>query len=212
MTKVLIVEDQKMARDNMVGYISASEAYTLAGTLTNAALAETFCLSNAVDLILMDVCTEHDENGIDQAAIIKKRFPDIKVIIVTSMAEYSYLTKARSAGADSFWYKEVGSESLLSVMDRTMNGESIYPDRTPEVKLGLTTSYHLSEAELSALQAVMESADYREAAEKLSVSERTIRFHIGNILDKTGYRSRFELCMAVAQKNLIITTPDKNIE
>lgn len=212
MIKVLVVEDQKMAQDNMVGYINASENYTLAGTLTNAALAETFCLSNDVDLILMDVCTEHDENGIDQAAIIKKNFPKIKIIIVTSMAEYTYLNKARQAKVDSFWYKNVSSECLISVMDRTMNGESIYPEKTPEVKLGLTTSYHLTEAEMNTLRVVMESADYKEAGERLGVSQRTIRFHMGNILEKTGYRTRLELLMAVVQKNLIITTPDKNIE
>lgn len=212
MYKVLVVEDNKMARDNIASYISESTNYELAGAIVNASYAELFCTGRHVDLILMDVCTEHDESGIDATAIIKKRFLNIKVIIITSMAECSFLDRARAVGADSFWYKHKSCEELLSVMDRTMSGESIFPERTPEVRLGLTTSYSITRAEMAALRAVMESSDYNEAASKLGCSERTIRFHISNILDKTGYRSRFELCMVVAQKSLIITTPDKNVE
>ncbi len=211
MTKVLIVEDQKMARDGMVGYVEASEGYTLAGTLKNAGSAEVFCAGHAVDLILMDVCTDHDESGIEATAIIKKRYPSIKVIIVTSMVECSFLDRAKEAGADSFWYKETETQELLEVMNRTMAGESVYPDKTPEVRLGLTTSYHLTGTELLVLRTIMESSNYQEAADKIGCTERNIRFHLNNILDKTGYRNRFELCMAVSQKKLIIVNPDKEL-
>ncbi len=211
MTKVLIVEDQKMARDSMVGYVEASEGYTLAGTLKNAGSAEVFCAGHAVDLILMDVCTDHDESGIEATAIIKKRYPSIKVIIVTSMVECSFLERAKEAGADSFWYKETETQELLEVMNRTMAGESVYPEKTPEVRLGLTTSYHLTGTELLVLRTIMESSNYQEAADKIDCTERNIRFHLNNILDKTGYRNRFELCMAVSQKKLIIVNPDKEL-
>lgn len=82
MKRVLIVEDQKMVRDNMADYINASDEFTLAGTLSNAATAEIFCEKNHVDLILMDVCTENDESGLDAASSIKKHYPDIKIIIL----------------------------------------------------------------------------------------------------------------------------------
>ncbi len=201
-----------MARDNMSYIVNLSEEYELAGTLANAASAEIFCGGHTVDLVLMDVCTEHDENGIEAAGNIKKNFPHIKVIVVTSMVECGFLDRAREAKADSFWYKDGDEESLIDVMNRTMAGESVYPERTPEVRLGLTTSYELSDAELRTIRAIMESANYEEAAEKLGCSERNVRFHLNNVLDKTGYRNRFELCMAIAQKNLIIVNPDKNFK
>jgi two-component system vancomycin resistance associated response regulator VraR len=212
MIRVLIVEDQKMARDSMVGYVEASENYVLEGTLKNAGSAEVFCAGHNVDLILMDVCTEYDESGLDATAVIKKRYPSIKVIIVTSMVECSFLDRAREAGADSFWYKDTESVELLNVMDRTMAGEHIYPERTPEVRLGLTTSYHLTGTELLVLRTIMESSNYQEAADKIGCTERNIRFHLNNILDKTGYRNRFELCMAVSQKKLIIVNPDSELD
>ena len=78
MTKVLIVEDQRMAQENMEAIIKSSENYTLAGIIPNAADAELFCMRESVDLVLMDVCTARDENGIEACAVIKKKFKQIK--------------------------------------------------------------------------------------------------------------------------------------
>lgn len=212
MTKVLIVEDQKMAQENMEAIINDSQNYTLAGIISNAADAELFCMRCSVNLILMDVCTARDESGIEACAVIKKKFPNIKIIIVTSMAEHTFIEKAKEAKADSFWYKDASRNELITVMDRTMAGEHIFPERTPEVKLGLTTSYELTPSELEVLRALMQSTSDEDAAAMLSCSKANIRWHVGKILDKTGYRTRMELLIAVAQKNLIIVTPDKALE
>ena len=212
MTNVLIVEDQKMAQENMEAIIKTNENYTLAGIIPNAADAELFCMRGGVDLILMDVCTARDESGIEACAVIKKKFPKIKVIVVTSMAEHTFIEKARAARADSFWYKDASHGELISVMDRTMAGECIFPDKTPEVKLGLTTSYELTQSELDVLRALMQSTSDEDAANMLGCTKANIRWHLGKILDKTGYRTRMELLIAVAQKNLIIVTPDKALE
>ena len=212
MTNVLIVEDQKMAQENMEAIIKTNENYTLAGIIPNAADAELFCMRGGVDLILMDVCTARDESGIEACAVIKKKFPKIKVIVVTSMAEHTFIEKARAARADSFWYKDASRGELISVMDRTMAGERIFPDKTPEVKLGLTTSYELTQSELDVLRALMQSTSDEDAANMLGCTKANIRWHLGKILDKTGYRTRMELLIAVAQKNLIIVTPDKALE
>jgi two-component system vancomycin resistance associated response regulator VraR len=212
MIRVLIVEDQKMAQENMEAIIKAGENYTLAGIIPNAADAELFCMRIDVNLILMDVCTLRDENGIDAAAIIKKKFPHIKVIIVTSMAEHTFLEKAKAVGVDSFWYKDASHGELISVMDRTVAGEHIFPERTPEVKLGLTTSYELTRSELDVIRALMQSTSDEDAARMLNCTKANIRWHLNKVLEKTGYRTRMELLIAVAQKNLIIVTPDKALE
>lgn len=212
MTSVLIVEDQKMAQENMESIIKTSENYTLAGIIPNAADAELFCMRGGVDLILMDVCTARDENGIEACGVIKKKFPKIKVIVVTSMAEHTFIEKARAARADSFWYKDASHGELIAVMDRTMAGERIFPDKTPEVKLGFTTSYELTQSELDVLRALMQSTSDEDAATMLGCTKANIRWHVGKILEKTGYRTRMELLIAVAQKNLIIVTPDKALD
>ena len=212
MIRVLIVEDQRMAQENMEAIIKESDTYTLAGAIANAADAELFCMRGGVDLILMDVCTARDENGIEACAVIKKKFRDIKVIIVTSMAEHTFIAKAKQARADSFWYKDASGGELISVMDRTMAGEHIFPDKTPEVKLGLTPSYSLTHYEMDVLRALMQSTSDEDAAGMLGCTKANVRWHLAKILEKTGYRTRMELLIAIAQKNLIIVTPDKAID
>ena len=101
MINVLIVEDQRMMRETMESYIRQSEGYCLSGSIAGAGLAEKYCASNPVDLVLMDVCTENDESGFEATKKIKARFPKIKVIIVTSMLDAGYLNRAREVGADS---------------------------------------------------------------------------------------------------------------
>ncbi len=74
------------------------------------------------------------------------------VFTVASVVEHTFLEKAKTVGVDSFWYKDAKQGKLLSVMDQTMAGERIFPDKTPEVKLGLTTSYELTRSELEMKQ------------------------------------------------------------
>ena len=112
MTQVLIVEDQKMIRESLENLVAQADDLSPAGSLSCAALAEQYCMRGNIDLILMDVCTENDESGFVAAEKIKKRFPSIKIIIITSMLDYSYLDKARKAGAESIWFKDVSAEEL----------------------------------------------------------------------------------------------------
>ena len=123
MLNVLIVEDDPMARKLLEIYIKNSENYNHVQSLESAALAEFCCRTNKVDVILMDVCTAMDASGLDATEKIKKNFPNIKVIIMTSQPECSFIDRAREVGVDSFWYKSSNEEELMTVIERTMMGE-----------------------------------------------------------------------------------------
>ena len=99
MKKILIVEDQRMPRENMERMIAESGRYESAGSISDAGLALARCCRIPVDLILMDVCTAGNRDGIEAAAEIKAKFPNIKIIIVTSMAEVGFLDRAKAAGS-----------------------------------------------------------------------------------------------------------------
>ena len=204
MIRVLIVEDQRMAREEMENYIQSSENYCLAASISNATMAERVCRQIGCDLILMDVCTENDESGLLAAEQIKKSMPQIKIIIVTSMVECSFLDRAREAGVESFWYKDAGKEELLAVMDRTMEGERVYPDGTPIVMIGTAKSCEFTPGELAVLRLVVEGESYKQIAERLSISPETVKWHIKNMLQKTNFDSKTKLAVAVTKKNLII--------
>ena len=202
--KVMIVEDQTMPRQLFELRVQASERFEVAISIDNAALADVYCLRFPVDLILMDVITRDGENGLDAAARIKRAFPQIKIIIVTSMPEAGYLDRAREAKVDSFWYKEISPEELINVMDRTMHGERLFPMEKPTVKLGQATSADLTEGEIRVLRQVMEGLEYDEIAKALHISRSTVNYHISNILSKTGYANKTLLAIAVAKKQFII--------
>lgn len=204
MINILLVEDSKITRDMIESYIDQSKHYALIATLENAANAEIICTKRKVDLILMDVCTADDESGIEAAAKIKKHNPNIKIIIMTSMPEYSFMQKARDIGCDSFWYKEYGEADLLDVMNRTMQGESVYPDETPTIAIGSIGSNNLTERELDVLRQLALGYKYEEIAENLNVSANTVKYHIKNLLAKTGYRTTLQLVVDVVSKRLIL--------
>lgn len=204
MFNVMVVEDQSMPRQLFEAFISMSDRYKLVHSIKNADLADLYCESSQIDLILMDVCTELNSNGLEAAERIKKKHPNIKIIVVTSMPEVSYLEKAKKIGVDSFWYKEVSEEPILELMDRTMAGESIYPDKTPSVSFGNIKSTDLSEREIDVLREVIMGCTNAEIAEKLSISQYTVRDYIQVIMEKTGYRTRTELAVKARERGIII--------
>ncbi len=204
MYRVLIVEDDPMARQLLEIYVNNSQNYQLIASIENAAMAEVHCIGNRVDLVLMDVCTAMNSSGLDASEKIKSRFPQIKVIIITSQPEYSFIDRARAVGVDSFWYKSGSAEEIVSIMDRTMSGESIYPDSTPEVELGDALSGNFSDRELDVLRLLIEGETDQEIADRLFMSLRTVKSHISHMKDKTGFRNRTELAVRSRESGFII--------
>lgn len=204
MINVLIVEDDPMARKLLEIYINDSEEYKLSQSIESAAMAELYCRRNSIDLILMDVCTAMDANGLDAAAKIKKSCPHIKIIIVTSQPEFSFIERARKAGVESFWYKSASAEEIIEVMNRTMAGDSVYPDTTPSLRLGEALNVDFTEKELLVLREVVDGEADADIAEKLGMSVRTVKAHIQNMRDKTGFRNRTELAVRVRESGLVI--------
>ena len=204
MIKVLLVEDRKMSRDSIIGYMKGSDRYELAAQTASAGMAEMLCMQKRIDLVLMDVCTANNEDGIEAAAAIKRHFPDIKVIIVTGMTTVDLIERARRANADSFWYKEIEGDELLDVMDRTMNGENIYPDKTPHVQIGNMTSAEISGRELAVLRLMAEGNTDAAIAEKLCVGVSAVRYHVTQLLQKTGYQNRVKLIADLINQDFIV--------
>lgn len=202
--RVLIVEDDPMARQLFEFFVRQSEKYELLNSISSADVADVYCETSNPDLILMDIRTSMHANGLDAAERIKKKFPSIKIIIVTSMPEYSYLERAREIGVDSFWYKEVTEEPFYELMDRTMAGEHVFPDGTPVITLGQARSDEFTERELEVLKQLTTGAGNSVIAEKLFISEHTVKTHIQHLLEKTGYNNRTELAVKARESGLVI--------
>ena len=202
--QVLIVEDQEIPRTLFEIYINASEHFRHLLSISNASAALSVCQANKVDLILMDVMTELGHSGLDAAKEIKRAFPEIKIIIVTSMPEYSWLARARKIGVDSFWYKDGQKDSILEVMERTMAGEHIYPDDTPLIRIGYATNHEFTERELDILKELTTGDTNAEIAARLGISVATVKSHILHLMEKTGFKTRTELVSEARGLGIVI--------
>ena len=200
----MIVEDDPMAQKLLEIFVSENSGYQVAHIIESAAMAEFYCMTHQIDLILMDVCTAMNVSGLEAAEKIKSRFPNIKIIIITSQPECSFIDRARAAGVESFWYKTASAEEILTVMDRTMAGERIYPDNPPSLKLGVADSDKFSDRELEVLRLVVAGETDAAIAEKLFMSVRTVKQHIQTMRDKTGFRNRTELAVRARESGLVI--------
>ncbi len=200
---VMIVEDQVLHQELFSLHIEKSDKYNLVCTTDNAALADIYLVKNKIDLILMDVCTAMGKSGLDASERIKKNYPSIKIIILTSLADHSFLSRAKEIGVDSFWYKEMGSKELIRVMDLTMAGENIFPNKTLNVKCGNTYSNLLSETELKIIKCIVEGKSYKEISDELILSYNTVKKYVSLIFEKTGYNTKTDLAVDAVKNNLI---------
>lgn len=201
---VMIVEDQQMPKTLFSHYINSSKNFYLQIAIENASIADIVCTKMPVDLILMDVVTENGESGLVAAEKIKKKFPNIKIIIVTSMPECSYIKRAKKIGVEGFWYKEINEQPILSIMEKVINGEIVYPKHLQPVKVGLALSNEFTEKELIILRLILGGYSNVEIAQKLGVSPGVIKNHVANMLLKTGFRSRTQLAVRARETGLVI--------
>lgn len=204
MINVLIVEDDRMASKLLEMFLQDSKIYKVAATVESASMAELFCSKGMCDLILMDVCTSMNASGLDAAEKIKAAYPEIKIIIITSQPEISFIERAKSIGVDSFWYKSPVESELLSIMDRTVAGEHVYPEMTPTLKMGCALSIEFTDRELDVLRELITGDTNKEIADRLNMSQYTVRDYIQSMLDKTGFHSRTELAVKARESGLVI--------
>ena len=195
-TKVMIVDDSRVARELFEMYIKNSNNCSLVRVEESAMFADTFLKNNTdIELVIMDILMNDGSNGLEAAAKIKKIRPDIKIVAVTSMAESSWLRRAREIGIESFWFKETSKETIMDVINRTIAGESVYPDSTPRVKIKLAGSEEFTEGELKVLRLMTAGMPNAEIARRLNISESTVKSHIHNMLEKTGCENRTVLAI-----------------
>lgn len=202
--RIMIVDDQFVSREMFKLYISQCPDYEVAYCVDTAMFADTYVLNSKIDLVIMDILMQDGSNGLEAAEKIKKLKPDLKIIAVTSMPEISWMDKAREIGIESFWYKEVSKETILEIIERTLDGESVYPSETPEVALGMVKSTELTPREIQVLRLLTTGVGNDEIAETLNISLNTVKTHIQHLLDKTGFANRTQLAIQARVTGFVI--------
>ena len=202
--KILIVDDQNMAREFIEGIIAGDDSLELVKSISSASLIDVYMARLSLDLVIMDIVMVDGSSGLNAAEYIKKNYPKVKVILSTAMPEANFLNRARNIGVEGFWYKESGKDKLLEIINGVFNGEIIYPDTTPELQLGAISSSELTQGELEVLRELTNGSSNAQIGMTLHISANTVKTHIQHMLDKTGFSNRTELAIEARIRGIVI--------
>ena len=217
MIKVLIADDQELIKDSIKIILDVNPKYSITDTVTNGQEALESIKKNKPDVVLMDirmpvmdgtVCTKH----------IKEKYPDIKVIILTTFDDDDFIFSALKYGASGYLLKGVSPEELYKAIDTVYSGGAmINPDIAGKVfrlfsKMAQSNysisvddaqAKNLSKNELQIVQQVGLGRTNKEIAKKLFLSEGTVRNYISKILNCLELRDRTQLAIWAVQKGII---------
>ena len=197
MVAVLIAENDLMVRALVEMFVRQSGTYHVVAAICCEQLSPQVMLESGAQLVLFGT------GGHGNMEWLKVQFPAVKLIAMTSKPEYGYMASARACGADSFWYQQPDEDELIQLMNRTMEGESIYPPQMI-AHLGDALSSDFTDREIEVLRQVVAGATDAEIGARLGISLRTVKGHIQNLREKTGYRNRTELAVHARSCGLII--------
>ena len=209
MVRVLIVEDQKIMQRYFEYILLQDPEFRHVDTVADAEEAVKICTYSAIDIVLMDVQTFHNHDGLKAGKAIKEACPYTKILIVTSLIDPKVLERAKSGCADSLWYKDHGEEEIRDVIWRTVKGEHVFPDVTPSVELNWITSGEISPRQLEMLRLYICGFSYAEYCSKDELFKGQVDKGLEifqEMISKAGYSCKEDLIAAALESKLIVTT------
>ncbi len=201
MLRLLIVDDHEVVRLGMRALLERHPTFTVVGEASTQEEAVTMAGEFQPDIVLMDIRLAGG-SGIEACQQIKERYPQIKVIMLTSFAEDELLFAAIRAGATGYLLKQIAGGDVIRAIEGAARGESMLdPSLTQRVFFEVRRSIQKEEAvafqdltsqERQVLFLIAGGRTNREIAADLFLSEGTVRNYVSSILSKLGVSNRAE--------------------
>lgn len=202
--KVLIVDDEKLIREGLKIILSTYEDIEVVGLGSNGQEALEFIRKNQVDVVLMDirmpVC-----DGVLGTRIIKEEFEDIKILILTTFDDREYIHEALKYGASGYLLKDSSYDLIYEGIKVAVKGSLVVHPKVADTIISSVSKagdyskeidkYDLTDRELTIIKEITNGLSNREIAEKLYLSEGTIKNNISNILSKLDLRDRTQIAI-----------------
>lgn len=207
MIKVMIVDDQALIREGLNMMLSLYENIEIVAETNNGKEAIDKIKVNEVDVILMDIRMPVMD-GVEATKIIKKRYPNVKILILTTFNEDEYIFQGLNYGADGYILKDVSSKELVNAIETVYEGNVLLQ---PEVATRVVSAMknnivnksndvvlkELTPREREIAYLVAEGRTNKEISETLYITEGTVKNHITKILDKLEIRDRTQLALII---------------
>jgi two-component system response regulator NreC len=208
---VLIADDHTIVRSGVRMLLEAEDDIRVAGEALNGLEALELAESLQPDIVLMDI-TMPEMDGLEATRRIKKRFPQINVLVLTMHRSDEYFFEMLKAGASGYILKGAKTSELINAVRIVQRGEVfLYPSMTQKLVQGYLQladwenddEPSLSPREKEIFRLLAEGYSNKEIAEKLVISPSTVHSHRGNLMDKLGLSNRRELIQYARKHGLI---------
>ncbi len=204
--RVLLVDDHEVVREGLRAMLDAVEDIEVVGTAATAAEAVRRVGFDDPEIVVLDVRLP-DGSGVEVCREIRERFPEVKVLILTSFADEEALMSAIIAGAAGYVLKRIKGQDLVESIRRVGRGESLLdPDMTERLfrrlrgdEPGDPLLARLSPQERTILEHIAEGQTNRQIAEAMFLAEKTVKNYVSNMLAKMGMHRRSEAAAYMAR-------------
>ncbi len=204
--RVMIVDDHAVVRSGLAAFLMVFDDLELIAQAGSGVEALRHCRANAPDVVLMDLIMP-EMDGAATTKAIKQEFPQVQVIALTSFREEELVQGALKAGAISYLLKNVTADELANAIRNAHDGRStLAPEATAALIHAATQpkapEYDLTPREKEVLALMTTGLNNPQIAERLVVSQSTVKFHVSSILSKLGVSSRTEAVALAVQHRL----------
>lgn len=192
--KVFIVDDDELVAESLEILLSADPSLTFVGSATDGGAALEAIKEARPELVLMDIQMP-GMDGIEATRRIKEAFPRIRVVMLTTFHDYRSIHRSLQAGASGYLLKSDPTAKQLRTIKAVYEGLPVISDRALKSLAGPASLAELSPRENELLTELANGLSNKEIAERLYLSEGTVRNTISSILDKLGLRDRTQLAI-----------------
>ncbi len=199
---IYIADDHAIVVEGLSEILKSRSQFKIIGTANDGEALTKLMLNRRADVVILDI-NMPKMNGIQCTEWIKQNFPKCKVIILTMFPEKTYIEQLIKAGADGCLLKSRGSKDLLEAIDRVVADRSYFDTVQDFQAPNDHPAYNLSEREIEIIKLIVNGDTSAEIAEKLFLSEHTVKTHRKNIFRKMNINSISQLTSLAINTGLL---------
>lgn len=210
--RVVIVDDDPLVRSALSHFVSRDPEITVIAEAESGAEGIETVERVRPDVVMMDVQMP-EMNGIEATAVISERWPDVKILAVTTLDGSDTVLPMLSAGASGYMLKDSSAASIVAAVREVYSGASSLSPRIASLLIkhvrdtepvgGDGTLEELTDREEEVLQRLAQGMSNAEIARALIVSEGTVKAHLGRIMSKWHVRDRVQILVTAAHAGLV---------
>lgn len=200
--KILVVDDDALIRDSLKILLGLEEDIEVIGTASNGQEAYELVRHKRPDIVLMDIRMPVMD-GVLGTKLIKESFNEVKVVILTTFKDDEYIKEAIKNGAEGYILKNQSSDSIIEGLRAVYKGNTVFEKDVVKVITSMFDNrkkknpkdFGLTKREVEILTFLSDGLSNKEIAEKMFLSNGTVRNYITNLLEKLQQRDRTQLAV-----------------